>query len=192
MVWLQAVVVVCSYCGYKGIDYYSLYAANVLNMNEVTAANFVANASYIRVFAAICAGFLVDRFSATKVISFTFLLLLISYLFLALSSLTNHTINIIYSNLILTFVGVYGLRGVYFALLEETKIERLLTGTAVGLISVVGYTPDVFFNSIAGRILDASPGVVGFQHFFVLLAGFSIIGISATLIIQYTNKQKII
>ncbi len=188
LVWLQALVVVCSYCGYKGIDYYSLYATDVLNLNEVSAARFVANASYIRVFAAICAGLLVDRFSATKVISITFMLLIMSYVALALLSPTSHAINIIYGNLILTFAAVYALRGVYFALLDETKVERLITGTAVGFISLIGYTPDVFFNSIAGRILDASPGPVGFHNFFMLLAGFSVLGLIATLIMIYTNK----
>lgn len=192
LVWLQALVVVCSYCGYKGIDYYSLYATDVLNLNEVSAARFVANASYIRVFAAICAGLLVDRFSATKVISITFILLIMSYIALALLSPTSHAINIIYGNLILTFAAVYALRGVYFALLDETKVERLITGTAVGFISLIGYTPDVFFNSIAGRILDASPGPVGFHNFFMLLAGFSVLGLISTILMIYSKKQNII
>lgn len=189
MVWLQAVIVVCAYCGYRGLDFYSLYSVDVLGMDELSAAKFVSNASYIRAVAAICAGLIVDRFSATKVISTTFLLLLLSYICLALLSPTTNSINIIFANLIFTFAAVYALRGVYFALLEETKIDKIMTGTAVGLISVIGYTPDVFFNSIAGRILDESPGLAGFQHFFIFLSGFAVLGLLASLGLAYYVKR---
>ena len=42
VVWLQAAVIVCAYCGYKGLDNYSLYAVQVIGMNELEAAGFVA------------------------------------------------------------------------------------------------------------------------------------------------------
>ena len=87
------------------------------------------------------------------------------------------TTNIIYANLIVTFATVFALRGIYFALLEENRTPRFLTGAAVGLVSLVGYTPEIFFAPITGRILDANPGLVGFQHYFLFLAGISMTGI---------------
>ena len=191
VVWLQAIIVVCAYSAYKALDYYSLYGVDVLGMNEVDAAWFVSNASYLRAISAIAAGFIVDRFSASKVISFLFGILVISYILLSVLQPDEHMIMFIISNIIITFVAVYGLRGVYFALLEETKISGNMTGTAVGLISVIGYTPDAFFNSLAGRILDASPGLVGHQHFYMVLAAFSVAGLVATIVLVYVKKVKI-
>jgi len=188
-VWLQAIIVVCAYSGYKGLDYYSLYAVDVLGMNEVDAAQFVSNASYLRAVAAIGTGLLVDRLSASKVISWTFGLLVISYFILSVIGPNNTLLLIIYGNIIFTFIAVYALRGVYFSLLEETKIRSSLTGTAVGLISVIGYTPDAFFNSVAGRILDASPGLKGHQHFYMMLAVFSVLGLVATIVLSNTKKN---
>ena len=54
-----------------------------------------------------------------------------------------------------TFIAVYALRGIYFSLIEESRVDRRITGSAVGLISVLGFTPDIFFGAITGRILDA-------------------------------------
>ena len=190
VVWLQAIIVVCAYSGYKALDYYSLYGVDVLGMNELEAAQFVSNASYLRVVAAIGAGFIVDRFSASKVILATFGLLIISYLTLGVLAPGNNLTNLILGNIIFTFIAVYALRGVYFALLQETKISVGLTGTAVGLISVIGYTPDAFFNSLAGRILDASPGLEGYQHFYFVLAAFSAIGMLATIMLTRTNTMQ--
>ncbi|PLX09904.1 MAG: MFS transporter [Marinilabiliales bacterium] len=187
-IWLQAIIVICAYSAYKGLDYYSLYAVDILKMNEIEASNFVSIASYLRFAGAIAAGFLVDKYSGKKVISITFLLLVFLYLILEFINTDKINSNIIIANITVSFLAVYALRGVYFALIEETNIPVKLTGTAVGIISVLGYTPDVFFNSLAGRLLDASPGLQGYKHFFLLLVGFSTLGLLATLLI--TSKTK--
>ena len=189
LVWLQAIIVISAYSAYKGLDYFSLYAVDVLNMSKVDAAFFMSNSSYIRVISAIAAGFIVDKLSASKVISVLFGTLIISYSILAYMLPTASTLTMIYANIIFTFMAVFGLRGVYFALLEETKTAANLTGTAVGLISVIGYTPDAFFNSITGRILDANPGAKGHQNFYLLLAAFSVLGFVATLALLYLRKK---
>jgi len=191
-VWFQAVIIVCAYCGYKGLDYYSLYGTDVLGMNEVEAARFVSNASYLRAIAAIGAGLIVDRLTASKVIRFTFLFLIFFYFLLSILVPTEKVTTLVIMNLIFTFAAVYALRGVYFALLEETKIAGSLTGTAVGMISLIGYTPDAFFNSIAGRVLDASPGLKGFQNFFLMLAFITLIGMIATMMLAGRKKGKTI
>jgi hypothetical protein len=75
------------------------------------------------------------------------------------------------------------LRGIYFALLEENQTPAYLTGAAVGLISLVGYTPEIFFAPITGRILDANPGIVGFRHYFLFLAGIAALGVFVVLVL---------
>ena len=182
-VWLQAIIVVCAYCGYKGLDFYTLYVVKILGFNEVSAAQFMSNASYLRPVAAIGAGFLADRFTTKKIIAITFLLALGSYIILAWIRPEIRLLNIVYANLAFTFMAVYALRGVYFALLEETNIRGIYTGTAVGLVSVIGYTPDIFFYSAGGRIIDAAPGLTGFHHFYMFLGVFAIAGLLATLIL---------
>ncbi len=189
-VWLQAVIVICAYSAYKALDYFSLYSVDVLKSNEVDAAWFISNASYLRAVSAIAAGFVVDRFSASRVIGWLFGILIVSYLLLSHFTPVAGKLWIIYSDIVVTFIAVYGLRGVYFALLEETRISGNLTGTAVGLISVIGYTPDAFFNSLAGRILDASPGLQGHQHFYMVLAAFSAVGLVAAIMVSRNGNKK--
>ncbi len=189
VVWLQSVVVVCAYCGYKGLDNYALYAVDVMGMNEVDSARFTSIAAFLRPVAAITAGFMVDRLIASKVIGTAFLLLVLSYAMLSFLLPSKLVTNIIYGNLILSFIAVFGIRGVYFALLKETNVASNLTGTAVGLISLIGFTPDIFFAPIAGRLLDAAPGVAGHQHYFALLAIISAVGMAATVALAYTAKS---
>ena len=79
-------------------------------------------------------------------------------------------------SVVIIAVGVYAARALYFAVMQEGKIPLVLTGTAVGLISLVGYTPDIFASATFGYLLDASPGESGFQNVFWMLTAFSIVG----------------
>jgi len=176
-VWAQAMVVVCAYCGYKGLDNYSLYAVQALGMTELDAAKFATATAYVRPVAAIVAGLLADRFTARGVIAGLFGVMTLSYGALASIAPSPTQMNILYANILLSCFGVFGLRGVYFALLEETQIPNDRTGTAVGLISVVGYTPEIFFGPVTGRILDRAPGITGHQHYFLLLTAVSVVGL---------------
>lgn len=189
-IWLQALIVSAAYCGYKGLDNYSLYAVQVMGMSDVDAATFTAGAAYLRPVAAIAAGLLADRFSATGVMTAMFALLLASFAALVVTTPAEAASALVLANVLVSFAGVYALRGVYFALMEETSVPPHMTGSAVGLISVVGFTPDIFFASISGRILDAAPGAAGHQNYFLLLAGIMAAGAIATALLMALTRRR--
>ena len=64
------------------------------------------------------------------------------------------------------------------------------TGFLVGLISVIGFTPDIFFAPIAGRLLDYFPDNTGHSVYFYFLGVISIIGLVASIIINQSKKEK--
>ena len=68
LVWLNAGIIVCAYSAYKGLDNTTLYAHEVLGMNEVDAAKVFSYGSLIRPIAAIAAGIIADRFISSRVI----------------------------------------------------------------------------------------------------------------------------
>ncbi len=187
--WLIALVVVSGYCGFKALDFYGLYAVDVLGMNEVEAARFVSNASYLRPVAAIGAGFIADRFTVRKTISGSFVVLILAYLLLLFFTGNYSGRFFIISNLLFTFASVYALRGVYFALIEESNVPRSITGTTVGVVSFLGFTPDIFFNSVAGRILDSFSGMEGYHNLFLFLGICAIAGLIVSLLMMSKNRS---
>ena len=177
IIWAQAAIIVCAYCAYKGVDNYSLYAVQVLGMDEVKAAGLAATAAYVRPIAALAAGLIADRFDATRSIGVAFVLLAIVYAMLSVMTPDVVGTPIIVVNIFASLFGVYALRGIYFALLEETQTPPNITGAAVGMVSLVGFTPEIFFAPIAGRILDATPGAGGHLNVFLLLSAVSACGV---------------
>lgn len=177
LVWAQAAIIICAYCGFKGLDNYALYAVQVLGMNEVDGARLAAYAAYIRPFAAVLAGVLADRWSAGKTIGLIFGVLVVSYLPLAKLLPEGNAVFVIYANVFVSMFAVFSVRGVYFALLGENRVPAHLTGAVAGAVSFIGYTPEIFFGPITGRILDANPGAVGHQNYFLFLAGVMAVGV---------------
>jgi len=179
-VWLQALIVVCAYVGYKGFDNYALFAVQGHGIDEIEAARIVTIASWMRPVAAIGLGLLGDRFDASRTILWLFVALLASHLYFALAAPLPGITWVVLANTLLTAVAIFGFRGLYFALFEEARVPAAATGTAVGLVSVIGFTPDIFVTLIAGILIDRSPGLEGHQHFFFFLAAFSLIGLIAS------------
>lgn len=181
IVWLQSAVVICAYVGFKGSDNYSLYAVQAYGMDEVAGARVSTIGAWLRPPAAVAAGLLGDRLRASRAALLCFCAVCASYLLLVLLRPDPAAPWVLYLNVVVGCAGLFGLRALYFAMLEEGGIGNEVTGAAVGVISVLGYTPDVFVSPVGGWLLDRSPGVAGHQHFLLFLLAFAGLGIVASL-----------
>lgn len=187
LLWPQMLVVVSAYVGYKGVDNYVLYAVQGYGMNEVEAAGISTTSAWIRPFAAIAAGFLADRFLASRIITLSFLTLCVGYGCFALLDPSPDLLWVLIANIVITSIAVYALHAIYFALLAESKIPLPVTGTAIGVISVVGFTPDIFFAPLMGILLDNNAVVAGHQWVFTLMGAFALLGlISSVLFMRWS------
>jgi len=189
-VWLQAVIILCAYVGYKGFDNYSLFAVQAYGLDEVDAARVVTIGSWMRPIAALGAGLLGDRFSVARMVAVTFVLLLASDLYFAMTTPIPGATWVLLANILLGASAIFGIRGLYYALFEEAKVPAAVTGTAVGFVSVVGYTPDIFVMYVAGLFIDNSPGLSGHQHFFWFLSVFAFVGLLASLALVWLLSHR--
>jgi MFS family permease len=172
-------------------DYLSLYANEVLGYSELNSAALTTGAIWMRAFVAILAGFLADRINSSKIIGISFAMALLGAGLLALG-LLDHTAVLVILNLALVIVGVYGLRSLYFALIQEARIPIFYTGTAVGIISILGFTPDIFLGPWLGYLLDNNPGAEGHHKIYAVLVLFAVLGLVASfLFISHTKKDSI-
>jgi len=176
-VWFQALVILCAYSGYRVLDDISLMGQDVLGYNEVEAARLGSLSLFIRPLAAVTGGLLADRYLASRLSGWSFGLMLLGAATLTFGPLGSAAWVTVWLSVLLSCLGVYALRGLYFALTDEGKIPLQLTGSAIGLASVVGYLPDVYMGPLMGWILDGWPGVVGHQLVFLLSIGFALLGI---------------
>ena len=175
--WLLALIVLCAYSGYRVLDDVSLLASDALEYSDVEAARLGSISLLLRPVAALAGGLAADRLSASRISLFAFALMLLGCAVVALWPPVTMTAVAVWLAVVLAGLGVYALRGLYFALVAEARVPVALTGTAVGLVSVIGYLPDVFMPPLMGVLLDGWPGVAGHRLVFGLGIGFGVVGL---------------
>ena len=190
-VWLQAVIVVTAYVGYKGTDDLGLLARDVFAFDDVQAASVGAVSFWVRPIAALGAGIIGDKVGGTRTIAACFLLMILGDGCVVLGFLEPSAPWMLFTMVITTGTAVFSLRGLYFAIFGDAGVPRAYTGTAVGVVSAVGYTPDIFMGPINGYLTDTYPGELGHQYFFGVLVGFAALGLVCTLLFQRFAGRRI-
>jgi len=190
VVWLLMIIILCAYVGYKITDIISLYAKDVMLYSEVDAAQTGTFLLFIRPLVGVGIGFLADRSRGSIYLCLGFLLSIVGALFFTSGILDENMDVLFFVSIIIIAVGVYAARVLYFAVMEEGRIPLALTGTAVGIISFIGYTPEIFAGPAIGYFLDAVPGKEGHQQVFWMLTIFSAIGFIASYIFYRISKKS--
>lgn len=188
-VWLQATILICAYVFNKSTDIYSLYARDAFGYNDVAAAQITTIAFWARPLAAIGAGFLADRIKTSRMSILSFCVLILGSLTMASGVIKPGFRWLLIATVAGTSAGLFSLRAIYFALFQEARVPMAVTGSAVGLVCLLGFTPDVFMPALIGYLLDRNHGAVGHQHVFGLLAAFAILGLLATLLFRKVTRK---
>lgn len=190
-VWAQAVLVLCAYVCYKGLDDVSLYAKEVMGFDEVAAASMGVFSMWMRPPAALLAGIIADRWRVSSLMVVAFCVVAGGSFFIAMGWAAVSPISIFYLTFASTSAAIFALRGLYFAIMQEGKIPAALTGTAVGIASAIGYAPDIFMGPLMGELLDRSPGPTGHHHVFAVVGAFAILGAIATIVLnRAANRDR--
>ncbi|WP_459213188.1 MFS transporter [Aquimarina rhabdastrellae] len=191
-VWLLMIIILCAYVGYKITDVFSLYARDVMLFDQIQSAQVGTFLLFIRPVIGILIGILADRSQTTLWLAVGFIVSFFGALLFALGLISDSATTLFFISISITATGVYAARSLYFAVMERGQIPLILTGTAVGVISIVGYTPDIFTGPAMGYLLENSPGLKGHQHVFWMLTMFSFIGIiSAWYYYRLYRKKKL-
>ncbi|MEM6688164.1 MAG: MFS transporter [Planctomycetota bacterium] len=185
-VWIQGGLLICAYMGYKSIDYVGLFGQQVYSLDEESAARLSTLAFWLRPPAALIAGWASDRTHPFAILIGAFAAMTLGCGTLASASTlgdqpgmlgTQAGISLmLLLGVITTAASVYAMRGIYFAVFDRIEIPAPAIGTAAGVVSMVGFLPDVFFGPITGWWIDAHGDAFGFRWFFIAMAGVATLG----------------
>ena len=183
-VWVLSPIIFCAYMGYWGTFDFSAFAVDGWGQTQVFGATVSTFGVWLRPVAAIAAGFFADRAQASTAVIVCFTSLVAAFSLFALVPTEQGFLVLLWANTAAIAAAVFALRGIYYALLEEGAVPMALTGTAVGVVSVIGYSPDTFIPLLSGWLIDTYPGAQGHQYFFGILAGASLVGLGASVVLR--------
>ncbi|BCQ26991.1 MFS transporter (plasmid) [Caballeronia sp. NK8] len=183
--WLLSAIVFCGYQVFWATYSFSAYLHEKEIGLSVVAAGFITTAKlWMRPIGGIGGGFLGDRFSKTSVLVFALFAAAAALLVLmAAPSIGSHALIAV----VVLFIGVmtYAIRGLYWSLLDQCKVPAEIMGLAIGLVSVIGYSPDAVLPLINGYLTQNYPGAHGYQLYFGYIAFMSALGGVAALFFKH-------
>lgn len=187
-VWLLATIVLAAYCTYKTQDYYGQFTEDIYGLDKQQSARLTSSLTFMRIVAALGAGFLADAwFGASRTVVACFGVLVLAFAGLYCAPVSNGYLGIVITNVAVAWAMGCGLR-IYFSLLAESGIPRTLTGTTTGMISLVGFTPEIFWPLLGGWLItsarESGDVLVGYRRMWLLLTVISAVGLVAAALLR--------
>lgn len=189
-VWLLVAIVFFGYSLYGIFGYVNTLAINVYGLSAAGGATLGAFRYLIQAFGGIAGGFIADKIgSRLKVLIAGATLTGLSYgLFLVLPE-DVALLGVVLGNFVGGMFAIYLIRSVYFAIIDDAGIPVSRTGRVSGIVSALGFLPDVFMYTMIGGWLDNNPGKSGFNMTFIYAIAMAVGCIVMSLILSRVIKR---
>lgn len=189
-VWLVSILLCSTYTLNIAYPYINPYATSILGKSAVFAATITIMAQYIRPFASPTGGALADKFGRANIMILGFIMMSLGLFGLIILPIDT-SIVIIVGIIALIYIGMFMNYGIVMSFMDEGGIPLEISGTAIGIISTIGFLPEAVTPLVAGSILDKFKGITGYQVFFSCCIGMMIIGIITSIIWKiYLKRMK--
>ncbi|MFC0228383.1 MFS transporter [Serratia aquatilis] len=183
-VWLIAIIISSGYHLFWSTYSFSGYLqSGGWGFTAVMAGTITTIKLWLRPVGGVGGGFLGDKFGNIKILTYALTLSALGLAGLICIPSVNLPPSVVVGFCIffILFVGLltYAVRGLYWAIIENLKVPESKLGLAIGVISAIGYCPDIFIPLINGYIMDYAPDQkTGYQLYFgytVVMACFGIV-----------------
>lgn len=190
-VWIIGIVTFCNYVFTLSLYYFTPYATSILGATATFAATLAALKRWFGTVSSVAGGFMSDKIGTGKTIFVSFLIMAAGTVGILL--LPTHSGSI--TAFTVLFLIIYIFYSVNYAqtwaMMDEGAIPEKYSGTAAGIISTIGYLPEIFVSILAGVLIDQNPGVQGFRQYFGFMIVMLLLGAVFTLVwLRFLKKKK--
>ena len=176
VVWILSIVILCGYGLKSSVSYFNPYLTEVVGVSAVNSGIFSIINNYLLLLLAPVGGILADKVfkSTCKWLSVSFVILAVLFGgVLLIPSDISPMVASIYT--LLPGAVTMMMYGVVFSSVSEAGISRTMTGTVIGISTIIGYLPDSIYSVLFGKWLD-NKGAAGYTNIFIFLVASGILG----------------
>jgi hypothetical protein len=189
-VWLVAICILTGYQVFWATYTYSAFLQTQFGLDAIAVAALTTVRLWMRPIGAVLAGFIGDRFHPVR--SLGIAILLAGFSLIALLILpADSPYTLLYFAVATSSVVIYGVRGIYWASFNTTRVEPRRAGLAIGLVSMIGYTPDIYMPLINTYLIDTYGNAVGYQLYFGGVGLSALLGGAAAFYLLSLSKADV-
>jgi MFS family permease len=187
--WMVAAVIFCGYQLFWATYSFSSFMQEGYEVTAVTAGFITVAKLWMRPIGGIGAGFLGDKYGKENILAIA---LMGSSLGLIILIVFPQLTSIYFLLTVILLIGVltYAIRGLYWAILDDCNVPIHVTGLAIGVISLIAYTPDIFLPQINSFIADRYEGITVYNLYFGYISVMGLLGTAAVLKLKKMTASK--
>jgi MFS family permease len=188
-VYLHGAIIFMGYIVFWTVYYIGGFLESNVGLSSVTVASIMVVVLWMRPIGGFLGGLLADKFGRTNV-QIVALLIASSCLILAAILPVGLGQTVFFPLVVILAIFFYTIRGTYWSLLGDYKLEAFILGTAIGVVSFIGYLPDVLIP-IANTALWNTFGPQGGYNAYFIVSGLSgFVGVVLVVIFAKMIKNK--
>lgn len=189
IVWIFSITIFCAYGIYACTSYFNPYLTDVVGVSAVESGVFTIIRNYVFLLLAPLGGLLADKVFKSTAKWLACSMLILAALFVGVL-LMPPGVSPFAASVYTLIPGAVAMMmyGVVFSIVSEAGISRTMTGTAIGIASIIGYLPDSIYHTMFGNWLDKYGGQQGYTMIFAFLAASGVVGAVLAFIIFKKNK----
>ncbi|VDN47920.1 MFS transporter [Petrocella atlantisensis] len=188
-VYLMGGIIFMGYAVFWTVYYIGGFLQSNVGIDAVTVGTITVIILWMRPVGGFIGGFAADRFGRTKTISFA---LIGAAVFLAVSAMlpVSSPQNMFAIVAVVLGIFLYMIRGTYWSLLGQSKIEVAMMGTAIGVISFIGYLPDIILPQMNNFLWATFGDNGGYNAYFIVSAVFGLLGVVILSVYAKMNSKE--
>lgn len=182
-VWFLGGIIFMSYIVTWTIYYFGGFLQTNIGVNVSIVGTVTVIMLWMRPVGGIVGGFLGDKFGKSNILMIA---LAMASGFLILISILPTTLPayFFYALVILSGLSVYTIRGLYWSLLGDCNIADNRLGLSIGLVSFIGYLPDILLPLVMSFMISSFGDSGGYNAYFIFSAVAGGLGIMITMIFK--------
>lgn len=178
-IWMVSLMIFTVYTVYCGLTYFIPFLKDVYGMPvALVGAYGIINQYGLKMVGGPVGGLLSDKKFHSS-IRYTRVACIIAAVYMVVFLFLPHEQLNIYLGACMTLgfgAIIFTMRAVFFANVDEIDVPRNISGAAMSIACVFGYSPQMFAFYIYGSILDKNPGLAGYKKVFLIMVGFALAG----------------
>ena len=188
-VYLHGGIIFMGYAVFWTVYYLGGFLESNIGIDPVTVATIMVVVLWMRPVGGFVAGFLADKIGKDTVQMVSLAGAAICLLGTALLPVSSGA-TLFTALVVLLGVFLYAIRGTYWSLLGDYKIEAAILGTAIGVISFIGYLPDIILPQFNSFLWATFGGNGGYNAYFISSAIIGLVGVVLVFIFGMLVKKE--
>lgn len=185
-IYLHGIILFAGYTMFWTNYYFGGHMQTNLGLTPVTVGSIMVAVLWMRPVGGVLGGFLADKIGKEVTIAGS---LLGGCACLAIMAMLPKTLPVaaIGGLIVVSGLFLYMIRGTYWSLLGKSRIDVAIMGTAIGVISFIGYLPDIVLPQMNSVLWEVFGNEGGYKAYFLVSMAIGLVGAAVAMIYKKTH-----